>query len=141
MLREDHIRLMTDLAMFAEENRVPIREAGERYESDYVGRYLIRGFFGYTAGWLLFLLLVVLYRLDTYLGGMNLEKLEGMFIRAVIFYAVGLVVYEVLAAACALRRYRKAAKTVEIYRTKLMYLKSCYEYRSRREELMREGMR
>ncbi len=141
MLREDKLRMMTDLAMFEKKHGAEIRETSDFFRSDYVGRHLLRGFFRYSVSFLLIFGLFVIYNLDRYLSSLSLNLLTTRITVTAGIYLVGLTAYLGVLTALRTAEYDDSMGVRKTYESKLRMMARRYEYRNRAERLQREGKR
>lgn len=141
MLNEEKIRLMTDLAAFEKKNGRRMRGVTGHFKSDYVSRYLMRGFLSYTICFSVLLLFLMMINMDTFFSTIGLEAFVSFAKRAAVLYAITLVAYEVLVSVIYGRRYDTETRKLRMYTVKLKHLDKQYDYQSRTRELNREGRR
>ena len=64
MLNEEKIKLMTSIGLFEKREGRRIFPVNRFFRSDYIGRYLLKSFLGYTLCWMLGTALVVVYKAE-----------------------------------------------------------------------------
>ncbi|MBO5573037.1 MAG: hypothetical protein J5947_02190 [Clostridium sp.] len=141
MLREDILRMMTDLAMFEKKHGAQIRETSDFFKSDYVGRHLLRGFFRYSVSFFLLFGLFLIFNLDRYLSNLSLNLLTTRITVTLAIYLVGLVIYLAVLATLRMSEYDESLSIRKTYEAKLRMMSRRYEYRNRAERLQREEKR
>ncbi|MBO6149554.1 MAG: hypothetical protein J6O43_00110 [Clostridium sp.] len=141
MLREDKLRMMTDLAMFEKKHGAQIRETSDFFKSDYVGRHLLRGFFRYSVSFFLLFGLFLIFNLDRYLSNLSLNLLTTRITVTLAIYLVGLVIYLAVLATLRMSEYDESLSIRKTYEAKLRMMSRRYEYRNRAERLQREEKR
>ena len=138
MLREEKIRSMTELALFEKQNREELHTAGDFFRSDYIGRYLLRGFISYTVSWFLIAGFWFFLHLDVYLGAVAENWMRQTFFRAAGTYAAGLFLFLLISLTVARARYREAEKRQAEYLKKLDIFRRRTDFHDRTERLLRE---
>ena len=141
MLREDKLRMMTDLAMFEKKHGAQIRETSDFFKRDYVGRHLLRGFFRYSVSFFLLFGLFLIFNLDRYLSNLSLNLLTTRITVTLAIYLVGLVIYLAVLATLRMSEYDESLSIRKTYEAKLRMMSRRYEYRNRAERLQREEKR
>lgn len=127
MLNEEKIKLMTGIGMFEKREGRRIFVVNRFFRSDYIGRYGLRAFLGFTFSWLLGTGLVVLYKAEDILGSLNFGEMQGDLTLYVGAYFVGLAVYLLITAVVYWRRYEYARRGMKVYTAKLKRLEKRYE--------------
>ncbi len=138
MLREDKIRMMTDLAQFEYHCGDKVEDAIRYDKGDYCGHYLLRGLIGYTIGYTLFVVMFLLCFQEVYLGNISISRLAAVLTAALGIYLAGLLVYEIMVLRAALVRYHRAEELMRAWNAKLRYMSRRYDYQERVNKLMRE---
>lgn len=141
MLNEDKIRLMNEIAIYAKREGRRENPAQKYFRGDYVAKHVLQSFFAYTLSAALFLGVFSLYRLEVILSMVNvmdvLEKLKHIL----IFYVLGLLLFEALTVIIYRRKYSEAKERRLKHLTRLNRLKKRYEIQNRQRELIKEGGR
>lgn len=138
MLREEKIRSMNELALFEKQYREELHVAGDFFRFDYIGRYLLRGFIGYSISWFMIASFWFFLHLDVYLEAFTEAALRRAVFTAAGTYAAGLFVFLLISLTVARTRYRRAEKRQEEYLKKLDIFRRRSEFHSRAEKLLRE---
>lgn len=131
MLSEEKIKIMTSLAMFEKHEGKKIFPVNRYFKSDYISSRLLRSFFSYTAGFLLCLILWVLYYMEQWLSTMEFERLKSVGVRIGTVYGVGLAVYLMISLYVYRKRYEYASRGIKVYIAKLKRLDKRYEASAR----------
>lgn len=127
MLNEDRIKLMTGIGMFEKKEGRRIFPVCRYFRSDYISKYMLRSFLGFTFCWALGTALVVLYKAEDFLASVNFNEIAGygkMYIGA---YLMGLAVYLLITCIVYWRRYEYASRGMKVYVAKLKRLEKRYE--------------
>lgn len=127
MLNEEKVGAMTELAIFEKNEGRKIFPINRYFKKDYVGGQMFRSFFGYTFCYLMVLLMWVLYKLEAMLNEMPIEDVMGTVQKWGRTYAVGLVLYLLIAWRVYSKRYDAAARFQVMYVSKLKHLMKRYE--------------
>ena len=141
MLREDKLRMMTDIAMFEKKHGAELRETSDYFKSDYVSRHLLRGFFRYSVSFFLIFGLFVIFHLDRYLSNLSLNLLTTRITVTAAIYLAGLAIYLAVLATLRMAEYDESMSVRKSYESKLRMMARRYEYRNRAERLQREEKR
>ncbi|MBS6646727.1 MAG: hypothetical protein KH366_24425 [Clostridiaceae bacterium] len=141
MLNEDKIKLMTGIAMFEKREGKKIAPANLYFKSDYVGRHMIRSFFGYTFCSMLILVIWLLYNLEQILNSLNLDELVATGKNLLFLYVGGLVLYLFITFIVYSKKYSYAVRGQKVYVAKLKRLNKRYEFQNKSKELAKEGGR
>lgn len=138
MLNEDKIKLMTSISMFEKKEGKYISPVKRYFKSDYISRYVLRSFLGYTFCSVLVFLLIFLYHAEDIFSMLNLDVLKEHAWGYGAAYAVGLFFYLLITIAVYARRYECGVKGMKVYVAKLKRLEKRYEFQNRTKELSRE---
>ena len=141
MLNEDKIKLMTGIAMFEKREGKKIAPASQYFKSDYVGRHMIRSFFGYTFCCALILVVWLLYSLERILNFMSIDEMIDIGKNLLVLYAGGLLIYLFITYVVYSARYSYAVRGQKVYVAKLKRLNKRYEFQNKSKELAKEGGR
>ncbi len=141
MLNEDKMKLMTGIAMFEKREGKKISPANRYFCGDYISSRLLLAFFSYTFCFGLCVVIWVLYSSEQLLNVMDLEDIGASARIGGAIYAVGLVVYLVIAGIVYARRYEYAKRGMKVYLAKLRRLEKRYERQGHSRELTKEGVR
>ena len=141
MLREDKLRMMTDLAMFEKKHGAAIRDTSDYFKIDYVSRHLLRGFFRYSVSFFLVFGLFVICSLDRVLSSLSLNLLTTRITVTAAVSLAGLALYLAALADARLAESDESMSIRKSFESKLRMMARRYEYRNRAERLQREGKR
>ena len=131
MLNEEKIKLMTSIGLFEKREGRRIFPVNRFFRSDYIGRYLLKSFLGYTLCWMLGTALVVVYKAEDLLSAFDFSKIRGLAGWYGIGYAVGLGGYLLITCVVYWRRYEYASRGMKVYMVKLKRLEKRYEMQGR----------
>lgn len=131
MLNEERIRLMTSLGMFEKREGKKVFPINRYFRSDYIGKYTLRAFLGFTFCWLLGTALVVLYKAEDILSSLNFNELRGSLNLYVGSYLICLAVYLLIVFRIYWKRYEYASRGMRVYVAKLKRLEKRYEVQGR----------
>lgn len=138
MLNEDKIKLMTSIALFEKREGKRMESANQYFKSDYIGRHMLRSFFGYTFCSLLILMVWVLYSLERILNSMSVDELFAIGKQLAVYYAGGLLVYLFITYVVYAKRYSYAVRLQKVYVARLKRLNKRYEFHNKSKELAKE---
>ncbi len=138
MLNEDKIKLMTELALYEQKEKKALDETRRYFKSDYVARHLLQSFFGFTLSYLLVLLLVVLYNIQKILEIIVIFDFVPLFRNVLLFYFVGLIIFELITVKVYSGRYHRMKEKSEEYVLRLTRLSKRYDFLNRSKELAKE---
>lgn len=127
MLNEEKIKLMTSIGMFEKREGKRVFFVNRFFRSDYIGRYMLRSFIGFTVCWMMGTALVVLYKAEDLLGALDFSRLTefaGLYVTA---YAVCLCAYLLITCVVYWRRYEYAKRGMKVYTAKLKRLEKRYD--------------
>ncbi len=127
MLNEDRLKLMTSIGMFEKKEGKRIFPVYRYFRSDYIGKYLLRSFLGFSFCWVLGTALVVLYKAEDILGTLNFNEIAGYGKTYIGAYLAGLAVYLLITYWVYWRRYEYASRGMKVYVAKLKRLEKRYE--------------
>ncbi len=131
MINEEKVRLMTKLAIYEENKGKNIIPLGDYYREDYIGIQMLKSFFAGTIGYVLILLLMVLYQLEYLLNQIVKLDVMAMVVSVLVVYVIFMAVYLGITYIICATRYKKAKKSLKAYDNVLKKLEGVYE----REEM------
>ncbi|MGN0335860.1 MAG: hypothetical protein ACI4DV_09440 [Lachnospiraceae bacterium] len=128
MLNEEKIRYMTKAAAFENSEKKKDLWISGYFRSDYVGFFMLRSGIAYTAAFVILAALRAVSDMEnlTILLG-DAQILKSYLIRAVIAFAVGLILYEIAAFLFYSARYQRAKNSVGEYKETLKKIRSIYD--------------
>ena len=127
MLNEEKIKLMTSIGMFEKREGKRVFLVNRFFRSDYIGRYMLKSFLGFTFCWALGTALVVLYRAQSLLENLDFNELREFGGSYVTAYGMCLAAYLLLTMIVYWRRYEYAKRGMKVYVAKLKRLEKRYE--------------
>ncbi len=122
MLDIEKLRVMTDIAFYQKAEKKDIEEGAQYYRSDYITKRMLRNLLGYTISYGAILCLAVVCSMDMLLNTFDLSVIADLFKVYVIYYLIGLVIFEIITFIAYYYRYNKAQRTVGLYRSMLKRL-------------------
>ena len=122
MVDIEKLRVMTDIAFYRKAQKKDIVEGAEYYRSDYITKRMLRNVVGYTICYAAILGLVLLCSMDTLLNTFDLAVIVNLMKVYVIYYLIGLVIFEVITFCTYFYRYNRAQRSVKLYRAMLKRL-------------------
>lgn len=126
MLNNRKVRLMTRLAMYEQtEGKEDVR-LSKYFQTDYVRVNVLKTVVSITFGYLLILLLLVVYHSEYLIREAVTLDYRGMILRYVGLYVIILTVYCALAMIGYMIKYRKSRKKLAKYFRMLRRLRSMY---------------
>lgn len=141
MLNEDKIKLMNEIAMFEKRGGKNIFPVNRYFRGDFISSRMLRAFFFYTIGYILCVMIGVLYHMERLLGTTGLDALIVSGKKAALLYAAGMVIYQIITFLVYRKRYEYAKRGMKVYVAKLRRLEKRYEFQNRAKELTKEGSR
>lgn len=139
MLSEDKIKLMTGIAIFEKHEGKKIFPINRYFKSDYISSHLIRKSISFTLCWILFVVVWLMYDMETFLNSLDLDQLANLGKRMVVYYLSGLGIYLGVVYIVYSMRYHYAKKSIKIYTAKLRRLDKRYEFQNKTKELAKGG--
>lgn len=139
MLNEDKIKEMIALSCMEKKNHRDLTALGKYFRSDYISKNMLRAFFVYTLIYLFLMLIAILYNMQILLDIINVFEVVKIFRNYIIFYCIGLVVFEILTFWLSHQKYGNMSRIREEYFKKLKKLEKRYEFESRSKELSKES--
>ena len=131
MLNEEKIKLMTSIALFEKREGRRIFPVNRFFRSDYIGRYLLRSFLGYTLCWGLGTALAAVCKAESFLSAFDFSEIQGLVGWYGTGYGVGLGGYLLITLVVYWRRYEYASRGMKVYTAKLKRLEKRYEVQGR----------
>ena len=126
MLNNRKVRLMTRLAMYEQtEGKEDVR-LSKYFRTDYVRLNVLKTVVAVTIGYLLFLLLLIVYHSEYLIREAVTLDYQGMILRYVGVYVIILTIYCALAMIGYMIKYRKSRKKLAKYFRMLRRLRSLY---------------
>jgi hypothetical protein len=122
MVNIEKLRVMTDLAFYRKAQKKDITQGAEYYRGDYISRRIVRNLVGYTICYAAILGLVLLCSMDTLLNTFELNVIIDLFKVYVIYYLIGLFIFEVITFCTYFYRYNRTQRAVSLYRAMLKKL-------------------
>lgn len=122
MLDMDRLQVMTDIAFYRKAEKKDITEGAQYYRSDYISKRMLRNLFGYTISYITILALAMLCSMDMLLNTFDLAVVINIFKVYMLYYVIGLVIFEVITFCVYYYRYNKAQRAAGLYRTMLKRL-------------------
>ena len=141
MLNEDKIKLMNEIAVFEKRGGKDIFPVNRYFCSDFISSRMLRAFFFYTIGYILCVVIWVLYNMERLLGTTGLDAMLVSGKEAALLYVAGLVMYQIITFLVYRKRYEYARRGMKVYVAKLKRLEKRYEFQNRAKELTKEGSR
>jgi hypothetical protein len=140
MLNEDKIKLMTEISFYEKKQKKKVSNAEDYFKGDYIGKYMVIGVFKYTVAYSLAILLYMIYVMGDMARVVKITDFIEVFKQYMIYYLIGLFVYEIITWIIWNRRYEASKDAQGIYVSKLRRLQKRYEFQNKTKELSREEM-
>lgn len=138
MLNEEKIKLMNEIACFEKKEKSGIEYSRRFFRGDYIAKHMLQSFVGYTMCYVLLLLIVMLYSMETIINTVNVFDVFGIFRGYILWYVFGLIAYEIITYAISSKKYDRANTSRKVYLAKLRRLQKRYELIDKSKELSRE---
>ncbi len=130
MVDERKVKIMTQLALYEDNQGKEDFKISSYYRKDYTGMHMICGALWVTAGYACLAVLVVFGILDTLLANMTLQMILVLGGVAVAGYAALMVIYVALANVIYNKKHKDARQRVKRYNHNLTRLLRMYERES-----------
>lgn len=116
MLNNEKIILMTKLSLYEQNNQKKEIKTGKYFKSDYMLIKMLGSFASVTLGYLLALVLWIVYSSDRMLAKMTTTgRFVGMVVILIIVYIVLCTVYMIFSYAFFSHRFRKIRRNLKEY--------------------------
>ena len=132
MIKEEKVREQFYLAMDDRKNKKSIRDTGNYFKSDYIGRQSLISFVTGTLAYVLLVALWVLNNAGKLTANINSLDYVGLAVTAVMYYIAFMIVYLFLSGVVYVTRYRDDNEILKRYTGHLKKLNRLY---SREEKL------
>lgn len=133
MINEDRVKKMYKIALYEQEERKEHREVKQYYQSDYIGKEVIKSLFAGTIAYVVMAILWVMGNWSEILRQINNLEIIGTIKNILIVYAIFLVIYLIGTGIVYAVRYKYCKEENEGYVKQLKRLYHMYE----REEKLR----
>lgn len=127
MLNEKKIRLMTKLALFEEKEGKEELKLDRYYRIDYIRYQVLKSIVCLTVGYLLILMLILLYQSEHILDTLPLLDYKTIGIYVLIIYLFLVVFYSFITGIVSYFRYDRARKKMRSYKKNLKALRLFYK--------------
>lgn len=127
MLNEKKIRLMTKLALFEEKEGKEELKLDRYYRIDYIRFQVLKSIVSVTVGYLLILLLILVYQSEHILDKITKIDYKSIGIYTLMIYLFLVVFYSFITGIVSYFRYDKARKEVRRYKKNLKTLRLFYK--------------
>ncbi len=138
MLNEDKLKLMTSIAMFEKREGKRVFPVNRYFRGDYIGKHMLRAFFGYTFCFCIVLLFYVACKSEELFKNLNVEQIRPLLTQSGLWYLGGLVFYLAITWFVYRKRYAHAARGLKVYVAKLKRLERRYEFQNKTKEMSKE---
>lgn len=126
MLKEDKIRIMTNLARFEDGTGKETKKICQHYQIDYVGLGIFKNMILTMIGYLLLWVVVIVWNLDYVMTNLHKLNFPIVIFEFVMGYLITLVFYSAITYAKRSAGYRKARKELKRYHDDLDKLARFY---------------
>lgn len=140
MLNNRKVRLMTRLAMYEQNEGKEDVRISKYFRTDYVRLNVLKTIVAVTFGYLLILLLLVVYHSEYLIREAVTLDYQGMISRYVGIYIIILAVYGALGMIGYMLKYRASRKKLAKYFRMLRRLRSLYREADGESPEVEEGM-
>ena len=113
---------MTDISFYRKAQKKDIIQGAQYYRGDYITKRMLRNLIGYTICYAAILGLVLLCSMDTLLNTFDISVIVNIFKVYVVYYLIGLVIFEVITYCVYFYRYNRSQRVVSLYRAMLKRL-------------------
>ena len=116
MLNNEKIILMTKLSLYEQKNEKSEIKSSRYFKSDYMLMKMLGSFISVTVGYLLCLVLWIIFSADKMIGSMTTTgKFVGLLVILVIIYVALTVTYMIFSYAFYSHRFRKIRRNLKEY--------------------------
>ena len=122
MVNEEKVRLMTELARYEKKSGKKNFIINSYFMSDYVSRYMLGSFAAYTICYVFVFVLAVLYRFNDITNEPDIKNIVQMFRPYMVYYIIGLVVYEAIVVLVYAIRFRNGQREIRLNTARLKRL-------------------
>ncbi|MDD6036527.1 MAG: hypothetical protein PUC30_10115 [Lachnospiraceae bacterium] len=126
MLNNRKVRLMTRLAMYEQKEGKEDIRISKYFRTDYVRLQVLKSIVALTLGYMLILLILVIYHSEYLIRNAVVLDYKGMIMRYAGIYVIILVVYCALVMIGYMIKYRASRKKLAKYFRMLRRLRSIY---------------
>lgn len=126
MVDKEKLRMMIDLARYEEKRGKKNYIINSYFQFDYVERHMLGAFIAYTLCFILAFVLVVFYRFDEISSQTNILVILDMFRPYLTYYAVGLLIYELIVIIVYTLRYSHGKREIRAESSKLKKLNKTF---------------
>lgn len=130
MLNEKKIRLMTKLALFEESEGKQELKLDRYYRIDYIRYQILKSIVSVTIGYLLILILILLYQSEHILNKITVIDYRTVGIYTLMIYLFLVVFYSFITGIVSYFQYGRARKKVKRYKKYLKALRLFYKEES-----------
>ncbi|MCI9617079.1 MAG: hypothetical protein HFG31_03630 [Eubacterium sp.] len=116
MLNNEKIILMTKLSLYEQKNEKSEIKSSRYFKSDYMLMKMLGSFISVTVGYILCLVLWIIFSADKMIGSMTTTgKFVGLLVILVIIYVALTVTYMIFSYAFYSHRFRKIRRNLKEY--------------------------
>lgn len=116
MLNNEKIILMTKLSLYEQKNEKSEIKSSRYFKSDYMLMKMLGSFISVTVGYILCLVLWIIFSADKMIGSMTTTgKFVGLLVILVIIYVALTVAYMIFSYAFYSHRFRKIRRNLKEY--------------------------
>ncbi len=116
MLNNEKIILMTKLSLYEQKNKKSEIKSSRYFKSDYMLMKMLGSFISVTVGYILCLVLWIIFSADKMIGSMTTTgKFVGLLVILVIIYVALTVTYMIFSYAFYSHRFRKIRRNLKEY--------------------------
>lgn len=134
MINEDRVKRIYKIALYEQKEEKENRQVKQYYQSDYMGKEIIKSFFTGSIAYVVIVVLWVMGNWSEILRQINNLEIIDTIKNILILYAVFLIVYLLGTGIVYAVRYKRCKEKSDIYVKQLKRLYQMYE----REEKLRQ---
>ena len=134
MINEERVKQLYKVALCEKKEEKAHRQIGRYYKNDYIGKELLKSIFTGTAAYFFMSVLYLIYRWAEIMKRVNQINWGKVWMPAVLFYVLFMVVYMLATYYIYKARYEEYYKQMSAYEEELEALDKIYE----REEKLKQ---
>lgn len=122
MVNEEKVRIMTELARQEKKSGKKNFIINSYFILDYVSRYMLGSFAAYTLCYVFVFVIAVFYRFNVITNEPDIKNIIQMFRPYLVYYIIGLVIYEAIVVLVYAIRYRQGQREIRLNTARLKRL-------------------
>ena len=137
MLNIEKVKHMTKAAAYELGEEKKNIKISDYFRTDYMGLQMVKSALAYTVSYVILVAIWAMGMMESLLDKLtSVSYIEGLVKKLIIFYAAGLVLYEIAIYIYYSIKYEKAKKSVKSYQTHLKRIHKFYETQETADTIM-----